>query len=220
MVEQSSHVNSAQLIGRDQNDIIVKTYDWTGYLTQFFKRIDSIKSKHHFAINNTRGEIHMKESFNSTSITTNLLKSTNRIIPSNLPPQIFPKGLSAERQWYLYQKIRPFCRIECRDKTCPLPEVPQPNTPCRTPCPTPRESPEPQTHQPHYQPSNPSRSLIPSISYPSITPMQPTISIPHQSRTLSEQRPSIFKTSIPKNQKKCSKCGQLGHNKRSCKQLH
>jgi hypothetical protein len=36
-------------------------------------------------------------------------------------------GLSAERQWYLYDKIREFCPQADRDVTCPLPSVPNPS---------------------------------------------------------------------------------------------
>ena len=42
-----------------------------------------------------------------------------------MPPTILPKGLSNERQWYLYDKIREYCPENSKDKTCALLEVPR-----------------------------------------------------------------------------------------------
>ena len=51
-----------------------------------------------------------------------------------MPPIVEPQGMSAERQWYLYDKIRPYSSDKAKDLTCPLPSVP-------TPVPTPASSP-------------------------------------------------------------------------------
>ena len=40
--------------------------------------------------------------------------------------KVTPLGLSAERQWYLYDQIRPFCPDADKDITFPLPSVPKP----------------------------------------------------------------------------------------------
>ena len=39
---------------------------------------------------------------------------------------IQPKGLDTKRQWYLYDKIRPFTAEHCQDITTPLPAVANP----------------------------------------------------------------------------------------------
>ena len=39
--------------------------------------------------------------------------------PDELPDVITPAGLSAQRQWYLYEKIREFCPVTDRDCTIP-----------------------------------------------------------------------------------------------------
>ena len=44
----------------------------------------------------------------------------------DLPDIIPPRGLSADRQWYLYEQIRPYCPDEDKDTTCPKPRVPKP----------------------------------------------------------------------------------------------
>ena len=42
-------------------------------------------------------------------------------LPTDLPPVITPEGLSYERQSYLYDKIREYCRPQVRDEVCPRP---------------------------------------------------------------------------------------------------
>ena len=55
----------------------------------------------------------------------NLLKSTTwRSTPTNLPERILPMGLTLERQWYSYQKIRDFCPDNVQDTVCPQPSTP------------------------------------------------------------------------------------------------
>ena len=39
---------------------------------------------------------------------------------------VAPPGLSAEREWYLYDQIREHCDPEFQDGTCPKPSVPKP----------------------------------------------------------------------------------------------
>ena len=55
-----------------------------------------------------------------------------------MPPIIEPQVMSAERQWYLYDKIRPYCSDKAKDLTCPLPSVPRPGTLVPTPVSSPR----------------------------------------------------------------------------------
>ena len=48
--------------------------------------------------------------------------------PNEYPPQIYPKWDSIERQWYLFESIRPFCPQNDQDVTCPQPTAPKPNS--------------------------------------------------------------------------------------------
>lgn len=41
-------------------------------------------------------------------------------------PVITPPGLSIDRQWYLFNKIREFVKEECKDITCPQPQTQAP----------------------------------------------------------------------------------------------
>ena len=156
VVNQCSYVNSAQLVGTHEAEILL------------------IKQKHHFNINSNDVQIYIKETSTSNSTTINLLRSHDVIPPKEtLPEQLYPKGVSAERQWYLYDKIRQYCAEDSKNKTCPLPDIPRPSTLCQRPeqCST-----RPQTF---------------------------TVQPPRSSS---------------KSSKKCGKCSQVGHNRRSYKQ--
>ena len=121
-----------------------------------------------------------------------LLKEAWKPVATDLPQIVEPPGLSADRQWYLYEKIRPFCDEDFKDITCPLPLVPRPN---RTPVTTPLASPV----------SSPSRRQSP---FHRPAPL-------HNTET-SEQHTG---TNPPaKRARICTNCGVPGHNRRTCKQ--
>lgn len=47
--------------------------------------------------------------------------------PIKLPHKLMPDGLSAERQWYLYEQIRMHIPNEQdKDNTCPKPKMSKP----------------------------------------------------------------------------------------------
>ena len=71
----------------------------------------------------------MKEHTDTAEIRLDLMKSVINWSPDpkELPSIVPAKGLSAERQWYLFDHIREFCPDEDKDITCPLPCVPKPN---------------------------------------------------------------------------------------------
>ena len=58
----------------------------------------------------------------------NLLKPSSSWQPKSddLPNSLVPPVLSAERQWYLYEKIREFCQHNVQDIVCPLLSMPKP----------------------------------------------------------------------------------------------
>ena len=66
----------------------------------------------------------MKTSSDGEERSIQLLKDpTWKPTASQLPPVIVPNGLSLERQWYLFDKIREFCSDESKDLVCPKPKV-------------------------------------------------------------------------------------------------
>ena len=40
-------------------------------------------------------------------------------IPDSMPKELIPRGMTRERQSYLYREIREFCKEECCDIVCP-----------------------------------------------------------------------------------------------------
>ena len=127
VVNTSAECNHAQLVSREDGSTIVQTYDWTDFFAPRMKKILGIKKLHHFRIESASpGCVFTKEQCDSTEVKHELLKAPWTPDVNDLPAVIPPRGLSAERQWYLYDQIRPFCPAEDMDSVCPLPSVPKP----------------------------------------------------------------------------------------------
>ena len=127
VVNQSAMVNTSQLVGTANGEVIVPTYDWTSYFATTYKKIIGIKKYHHFNFDATSpGKVNVRCAHDGPVTTLNILKVDAERVNDDLPAVVPPKGLSSERQWYLYDKIRQYCREECKDLTCPLPESPRP----------------------------------------------------------------------------------------------
>ena len=106
-------------------------YDWTSFLGNYFRAIPGITQYHHFqASREFPGEIVCRKFANSDDVKFQLLKkgiNVSSFSSSDLPPIVTPKGLDAQRQWYLYEQIRPFCHSNlAKDITCPKPTVSKP----------------------------------------------------------------------------------------------
>ena len=178
VVDESAYVNQARLVGNEAGEVFVPTYDWQSFFATRMKKVTGIKGYHQFVMSNSSpGTVTCKQYSDSTGTSMKLIKNDWMPSATEFPSVVVPSGLSAERQWYLYDKIRPFCDTQSyRDITCPLPTVPRPRTPVNSPGPSPPPS-------PHHRPA-------------SRRPVSPPPS---------------------KKIRSCSKCGEAGHNKRSCK---
>ena len=155
---------------------LVPTYDWTGHLAPYFRRIKSLKTYHHFTLDSQcSGMVLLKETSDSPVTKERHLRDDNDV-PSELPLTVAPSGLSNERQWYLYDKIREFCEEGSRDLTCPLPTGPRPASSSRN------------------TPDVDSAPDIPS----------------HATEVTIHPHPMM-------KQRLCNRCGNPGHNVRSCK---
>ena len=139
VVQRSGRCNEAQLVVDEKGNVVVPTYDWVSFFASRFKKLPNIKKGHHFKFSSTHpGMVYVKERIDDTSEKQhNLLKDGASFSASELPDVITPAGLSAQRQWYLYDKIREFCPVADRDLTCPLPSVPKPCSRQGTPEPPP-----------------------------------------------------------------------------------
>jgi hypothetical protein len=95
----------------------------------------NIKKYHHFRFSSSSpGNVFAREHADTTETQLSLLRDDWHPAPDDLAPLIAPKGLSDERQWYLYKRIRPFCSEEHRETATPHPPMPNPKR-RRTPAP-------------------------------------------------------------------------------------
>ena len=116
------------------------TYNWSDFFATRMKKVPGIKNYHHFSFNsNNPGVIYLLRS-DSEAESFHILKEPWHPDLENFTAVIAPKCLSAERQWYLYNQIQPFCPESDRDLTCPFPEVPQTGSRHAMPSPTPEAS--------------------------------------------------------------------------------
>jgi UDP-glucose 6-dehydrogenase len=105
--------------------------DWSTWLSTYFRSIPNITSYQHFKIDSKkRGIVLAKKEMDSEEEPINLLKSKHPFDEEDtkkLPIQLFPEGLSVERQWYLYDHIREHIPSEIdKNSTCPKPVHPKP----------------------------------------------------------------------------------------------
>ena len=127
-VEASSQYNTAQLVAYKDGTRFVQFYDWKTFLGSHFKKIRGIKEYHHFNItSNCPGSVCVKLYADSEEERMQLLKD-NWEPTFETPEVIPPPGLTAERQWYLYESICQYCTAGTKDKVCPFPSVPKPGT--------------------------------------------------------------------------------------------
>lgn len=102
-------------------------YDWSAYLSSFFRPLPGILQYHHFRFDaTTPGIVFSKEYEHTAEVQYKLtLDNSANLALNQLPGTITPSGMSPERQRYLFEKIRPFCSAEGADITCPRPIIEQ-----------------------------------------------------------------------------------------------
>ena len=141
--------NKSQLVRLSTGEIAVKFHNWSTYLQQFFTSLPGITSYHIFHVDNTIPNTIFVREFSSSPEKTMVVgrRSVSTDINTSLPDQILPIGLDLERQWYLYDKIRPFCSSNLSaDLTCPKPLFPKESVSAAGPS---HSTESPSTQQPH-----------------------------------------------------------------------
>lgn len=120
VVDLSSEMNISRLVGSERGNTEVVTYDWTNFLSQYYRKLKKIKQFHHFFFE-ASGNVKAQANLISPCETENIVK---KLPDTTSLPQIIPaNGLSIQRQWYLYQDIRPFVAEEFQDLVAPRPSV-------------------------------------------------------------------------------------------------
>ena len=134
VVEKSAVCNEVQLVHTEDTEV-VPTRDWTTFLLPHFRKVSGIKQYHHFRFPaSLPGTVFAKHHTDTPETPLALLRDDWCPNPADLPPRVEPKGLNEDRQWYLFERIRPFCSEEHRDTIAPHPSVPNPKR-RRTPAP-------------------------------------------------------------------------------------
>ena len=119
MINDSVALNKTRLVGTQDGQTIVPTYDWSTHLGVHFKKVPNIKQYHQFYFVAAKPERVMFKRFSdSEQLELDLRKCDLSWSPSSAPI-VHPKGLSDERQWYLFEKIRQFCTsLRSKDLIC------------------------------------------------------------------------------------------------------
>ena len=116
-MNQSASVNKAQLFGETNGNVIVPTYDWTSHFAVSFKKIVGIKGYYHFKADDVSpGKVLLCCVADGPVTEVNILKVNSALVCNDIPPLVPPKGLTSERQWYLYDKIRRYCLLVLSQK--------------------------------------------------------------------------------------------------------
>ena len=129
VVEQSATINHPQLVGTHDGTILVPFYNWSEFFDSHMAQtaLKGISQMHHFRFSAFNpGVVFVKNSCNDTEREIQLLKTPWQPTLANMPNIIPPPGLTLERQWYLFNKIREFCPDKSKDIVCPKPSVPLP----------------------------------------------------------------------------------------------
>ena len=114
-------MNTAEVVGLHNGTVCVPTYNWTTYLSQFYKKLRHLKGSHHFNfLKDHPGVVLCKEYWSSAELAFNILQSEwNLPQVEVLPSVINPKGINRERAEDLYKEIREFCRPGTEDLVAP-----------------------------------------------------------------------------------------------------
>ena len=115
----SSICNAVQCVGTQDGDVNVPTYDWAAFLANSYRAIVGLLSYHSFSVSAEAADVMVVREYAGSP--ANRLVIGKGPCPTGEPVVIAPKGLSAERQAYLFKEIREFCREGTEDEVCPRP---------------------------------------------------------------------------------------------------
>ena len=127
VVERSATVNHPQLVGTHDGTMYVQFYNWSEFFDPYMVQtaLKGISQMHHFRFcASNPGVVYVKYSSDDDEKQIKLLKAPWDPTLHDMPAIIQPPGLTVERQWYLYNKIREFCPDEVKDIVCPKPSTP------------------------------------------------------------------------------------------------
>ena len=126
--EESGDCNISQLVGTHDGTVLVDGYDWQNFLAPFFKKIDKVTEYQHFEFF-ADGVVKCRVRLEDEPVQCTILKkNAPPLVPNRLPDVISPAGFSVEREAYLYNDIREFCKEGTEGLVAPLPKSKRPRT--------------------------------------------------------------------------------------------
>ena len=116
----------SELVGHHNGEVLVETYDWVSWLEKVFKKFDGILMYQHFKFSSKKpGKVDCYKTLKSAPVEKTLLKDKEKdMLPylTTTSPQILPpNGLDEDRQMYLFNHIREFCKHGTEDYVAPNP---------------------------------------------------------------------------------------------------
>ena len=114
-----------QLVGDAERPVIF--YEWTAFLSKFYKKVPLLLSYHHFRCDSSNpSSVFVRKYSNEEEKEIKLLKPGINVCAESMPDITVNEGLDAARQWYLFDEIRPLCPSPLVEVVCPRPSVPKP----------------------------------------------------------------------------------------------
>ncbi len=96
-------------------------FEWKTFLCPVFCNIPNITRYHHFHFTAEEpGVVYLRELAHEDEVAFQMLREPDFIFPdSEMPEPTVNKGIPLDRQWYLFEKVRPYCPGETADLVCP-----------------------------------------------------------------------------------------------------
>ena len=113
-------------------------YEWSSFFTLVFRNNPNITEHHHFRFTAEKpGVVYLRELVDQEEVAFQMLLQPKLTFPDHVPsdPSV-NKGIALDRQWYLYEKVLPYCTEETADQVCPQPKEPKPAAGTHQPGPT------------------------------------------------------------------------------------
>ena len=116
----------SELVGHHNGKVLVETFDWVSWLEKIFKKFDGILMYQHFKFSNkTPGKVFCYKTLDSIPVEKKLLRKEDEdpveYLTTTSPEILSPEGLNKERQTYLFNHIREFCKSGTEDYVAPHP---------------------------------------------------------------------------------------------------
>ena len=130
VVEELATCNTAQLVGTQDGQTVVTTYDWAAMLGRHLRKIKGVKKFRHFRFDSsTPGVVHVRHEAEGVETTLDLGLDPDWLHRLGSSLTFSHHLVCLSRRTYLYEKIREFVPEELRDVVCRRPEHTTTTTP-------------------------------------------------------------------------------------------